>query len=530
MNKFIEDVLKHNKISKKEWDSHLKDVTSIDDVELPVIPLEKDIQKYFQEKLDSSTNVLLSVDYDSDGLTGGVVLYKYLKHIGFNVFNYIPKRSDGYGMNKGKIDDFHIKNNIGLIITCDCGISNKDEVAHANKLGIDVFITDHHEIPLDPSDYPESKFTLHPKITEGLEPMVNFSGSGMAYYLCHMLEKHFKSGFPLDEWQCVAAIGTIGDMTDLVGLNRDFVKAGINKFKTSNIAGIKALKEISGVDPNLITEEDLSFKVIPRINAAGRMADPIWAFATLATDDYKAALRSAKILDKINEERKVKTREYLEIAKSQCDPSKPAIIVYGEFNHGIVGLTASDLVGEYNLPAFVLADEGDIYKGSARAPEWYSVIDGLRYAGKDIDYKYGGHKAAGGFSLKKEDLNEFISLIESSALSQMSRLSKYHGIKNMKWKKSYDEVNLLESLELLRPFGQGFLAPTFEKKVTPEKVSSCRNDVHLFCKIDGYRATGFYMYSHDLTRKESWDIIYSLRSDIYKRKNPYLSINIHKIK
>lgn len=526
MSDFITDVMKHNGFSKrrkKEWESHLKKPEDVV-LSFPDFDQKKDIQEFF---VNRDLRIMISADYDSDGITGAAVLYKYLKAAGFRVFPYLPKRIDGYGMNQNAIQEYKKKYNIDTIITVDCGISNKEIIDFAKALGINTIITDHHSVP---PEIPEAKFILHPEVTQGIEEMKDFSGSGMAFFLCWIVEEKLQTGFDLLEWSAIAAMGTIGDMTALRGLNRDFVKYGIHKAKSTSIIGLNALQLASGCNLEYFNESDLAFSIIPKINAAGRLDSPIPSFAVLVTDQIdgsRGAIEWAHRLNEFNKTRKEISKQYAEAAIEVADPNDPVVVVFGEFIHGIIGVTAADVVSETGKPAFILAKEGDFYRGSARAPEWFNVLDALKYVAGFFDYKFGGHKAAAGFSvpekkimLFKNLLNEFMYQQEIKSLDQTEAY--------MKWKDEYLQENLAQSLIDLQPFGQGFKKPIFKEHLDLEFKRMSQDGNHFFGKAKGMDVSGFFMSPEGINLDGKTEVLYSLDIDTYKRKKPKTCIRLER--
>lgn len=517
MNKFIEDTFKFNGMKKNEWESHLKPVDDIN-LKFPDFEGKGELQEFIANKLKNASRIMIGGDYDSDCISGAVVLYRFLKHAGFKVFPYIPLREWGYGLNAAKIKEYKDKYNIDLIITVDCGISNKKEIEYAKSIGIETIITDHHSVP---NELPDAKFILHPQVTKGLEEMVDFSGSGMAYFFCHVAEEKLQAGFSIEDWIPLAATGTIGDMTKLRGLNRDFVKVGIEKAKTTNIVGLNALQLVKKINVKHIDEQDFAFSIIPLINAAGRLYNPIYAFALLATEDTDAAMKWAYKLDNINIERKQICTEYYDEIYPFVDNELNAIIVDGDFRHGIVGITAANLCDDFQLPAFVLAKECGFYRGSARGPHWFNVVDALNHASESL-IGYGGHPAAGGFSLDENNFEMFKNLIKENAGQQAINKS---GIKTMRWKQEYNEIDLLDSILKLKPFGQGFHKPLFKNKAQIERTWK----KHLFTTVNGIKANGWNKYSNDLTEGMEYSMLYTVDASTYGRKNPYVVANIERI-
>jgi single-stranded-DNA-specific exonuclease len=524
---FMTGFLEHNKIPKEQWQEHLNQEPTFPD--LPHLPEAKDIYKLFQTALDNKQRIMLSADYDADGTTAAIVMYKYLKHAGFNLDKetlYLPTRENGYGMSAYAIKQMKEKHDVKILITMDCGISNVKEIEYAKSVGIKTIICDHHTVG---EQVPDADFILHPEVNDGIKELKHFSGSGIAFYLCWLLEKEFQTGFPIKEWAAIASIGTVGDMVPMLGMNRQFVKFGLDRVRNTEIAGLKALKEVSKATP-FMDEESLAFQIIPRLNAAGRLADPIWSFATLATDNYDQALESAKKLDKLNASRREICAEYIELAETLVDHSHPIIIVSSDqFKHGIVGITAANLVDKYNKPAFVIANEGFRCKGSARTPAGFNTYKALENA-KHILNKWGGHEAASGFELHEEHLDELQIMLNESYYQQLEDRvlnKKIYNAWDSEW--SSDIKQLLKEIEYLKPFGQGFKSPEYSLRAPIEKPSTSLSRTHLFCKFLGIKCVGWGLFNESLTDGSLCDIVFTVGSTDYQRKKPYVRFNIKSI-
>lgn len=520
-SKFVQDVLKFNGIARKHWASHLNQ--DVQEIKFPQIPEETEIQDYFEKLKSSNQVIMLFSDSDADGTTGLAIMRKWMKRAGFLNHPICLTRDVGYGLNTQIIQEYKDKHDIKLLITMDCGISNRKEIEFAASLGVETIITDHHAPPMDHFDIPRAKFILHPEIMK-VKELEHFSGSGMAYFLLQILEKRFQTGMDLaKELLPIATLGTVGDMTKLQGLNRDFVKLGIRNSQMTNIPGFEALKRVGKIDS--VNEEDMAFGIIPRLNAAGRMRDPMLSFAVLATDCELGAQKAAETLDKLNQKRKSLCAEYLGVLLGAVDESKPVIAVAGDFLGGIIGISAANLVEIYNKPAFVMSTQGDTLRGSARAPGFFSVINALRHCAPAL-LKYGGHPQAGGFSLKHENLALFEQLLIESYEIQIQQEAPDRVY--LDWKPEYAE-SLISDIALLRPLGQGFLCPTFKSRTVLENPKPNRDYKHLFAKVHGFKATGWNMYDDRFTDGAERDIIFTVSTSSYGRKKPYVQLNIKRI-
>lgn len=530
-SQFVVDFLNFNNIPESEWEKHLSKEIRFPD--FPVIKSAKKISSMFKDALKKQDRIMLSADYDADGTTAAIVMYKFLKSCGFNIDKdtlYLPTRENGYGMNAYAIKKMHEEHGVKILITMDCGISNIKEIEYANHIGIKTVICDHHTVG---DQIPEADFILHPEVNSDLEPLKHFSGAGIAFYLCWLLNKELNLEFDIEEWSAIAAIGGIGDMTPMLGLHRDFIKYGLHKIRNTSLSGLQALKDISKAT-EYFDEESLVFQLIPRMNAAGRLADPIWAFATLATDSYDQAYKSAEKLDKLNSSRRDICSDYAEMAESMIDHNDPVIIISSEdFKHGIVGITAANLVDKYNKPAFVIADEGFQCKGSARTPVGFNTYKALEHAKHALD-KFGGHEMASGFTFQKEKMEELIFAINESYYDQIE--NKHVLDKNyQQWKGEYLQDSkesmkqLLSDIELLKPIGQGFKSPEFKARLKIKKPSTNLSRKHLFCKFQGVKCVGWGLFDESLTDGDLCDIVFTVGSTDYQRKKPYVRFTLKSI-
>lgn len=526
-SELVKVFLEHNKIPEEEWESHLRQ--EIIQPEFPIIKKAKEIQELFKETLKNQDRIMLSADYDSDGTTAAIVMYKYLKHAGFNLDKdtlYIPTRDQGYGMSAYAIKKAYENHNVKLMITMDCGISNIKEIEYAKSVGIKTVVCDHHAVG---KELPPAEYILHPEIDEDMKPLKDFSGAGIAFYLCWLLEQELQTGFPIWEYAAISVIGAVGDFTPMIGLHRDFIKFGLERLRNTEITGLKALKQVSKATP-FMDEESLSFQIIPRLNAAGRLSDPIWGFATLATDNFEQALKSAEKLDELNKSRREICADYIAAAEDLVDHSQPIIIVHSEnFKHGIVGITAANLVDKYNKPAFVIAN-GLQCKGSARTPKGFNTYKALEHA-KHILLRWGGHEAASGFELHPEDLDELQILLNESYYLQMQDQELNKKIYEP-WQDAFIQngvKELLKEIEFLKPIGQGFKSPEFIARTHIEKISTSLSKTHLFCKMMDVKCVGWGLYDESLTEGEVYDIVFTVGSTDYQRKKPYVRFNLKSI-
>lgn len=355
-------------------------------------------------------------DYDVDGTTATALLYLFLKDLGANVGYYIPERlKEGYGLNSPALARLSQKG-VRVVITTDCGISNYDEVAFANGLGVDVIITDHHEPPLK---LPPAYAILNPKQTHCPFPFKDLAGVGVAFNLVIALrgrlreDGRFSSGVPnLKGYLDLVALGSIADMVPLIDENRVFVSYGLELLTRSSRPGVRALKEISGCE-GVVKTGVVSFQLAPRINAAGRLARADTSVRLLTTEDYGEAKELARILDRENSARQrleeMILREAIQEIEGGGLKDERAIVLAREGWHpGVIGLVASKLVELYYRPTILISFQGDKGKGSARGIKTFHVLDGLKECSFLLE-RYGGHKAAAGLTISRDNINAFKS-------------------------------------------------------------------------------------------------------------------------
>ena len=396
---------------------------SLNDLHSPF--LMKDMKKGIERVLQAiheHEEIVIYGDYDADGITSVVILYKFLREITPCVTYYIPDRvQEGYGLKNPAIDKFK-SNNTKLIITVDCGISDNEQIAYARSCGIDTIVLDHHEIS---GPLPPSVANINPNRKDCEFPFKDLAGVGIAYnFLIALRGILRKDGFwkndnypNLKEYLDVVALGTIGDIAPLVDENRIFARIGLELITEGKRPGIKALKEVSGVDNQVIDSFKASFCLIPRINAAGRIASPLDAVALLLTDDATEARMYAEKLDAYNRRRqsmeKIILNEILEKIGNTPDIEKMKSLVFAsdKWHPGVVGIVASRLVDLFCRPAFVISLNNGVGKGSGRSVSDFNIYKGLQQCASLL-LSYGGHCRAAGISIKEDDIDEFACLLD----------------------------------------------------------------------------------------------------------------------
>jgi single-stranded-DNA-specific exonuclease len=373
------------------------------------------------EAIDAGEKTVIYADYDCDGIPGAVILTDLFKKINYKNFEvYIPERnSEGYGLNLEAIKQFATKG-VKLIITIDLGITAVEEVAQAEVDGIDVIITDHH---IPPPTLPRAYAILNPKTDEYPEKML--CGAGVVFKLVQGFIKkygeYYKISKGAEKWMLdMAGLATLSDMVPLVGENRAIAYFGMKVLQKSPRPGLQKLFAKINIDQRYLSEDDIGFMVIPKLNAASRMDSPMRAYELLATDDPKEAGVLVEHLSKINDERKTIVtsimREVNKTLEKFLEREQKDVIVIGNpsWRVGVLGLVAGKISDQYQKPAFVWGkDENDTIKGSCRSPGSVSVVE-LMSAAEDHFSDFGGHELAGGFSVHPDKIHFLEDVLNAS--------------------------------------------------------------------------------------------------------------------
>ena len=429
--------------------------------------------KRIYRAIAENEKILIFGDYDVDGITATAVLLDFLRTIGADVSYYIPHRiKEGYSLQPQHIVNHVLPNQIRLVITTDCGIGSHEAIAAAGNSGIDVIVTDHHKVP---EKIPPAAAVLNPKRPDCPSGMESLAGVGVAFALIIALRKYlrdqnFWKGRPepnLKNFCDLVALGTIGDIVPLVDENRIFSKAGLDIINSEARPGIKALCEVAGISQQLAHSEDISFRLVPRLNAAGRMDHASLALQLLTTDNIDTARQLAQSLDGFNNRRRELEQSILEgiLADYQQQPDhlKHQTLVkwHPGWHQGVLGIVASRIVETYCRPAILIAVSGKLGKGSARSIpglDLYKALEACRHCLED----FGGHSMAAGLTIKAENLIEFQRSFEN-AVTQMSVSDDRTPRLTVDTPIYFDDISdkLIDEIESLSPFGTENPEPVF---------------------------------------------------------------------
>ncbi|WP_088894120.1 single-stranded-DNA-specific exonuclease RecJ [Leptolyngbya ohadii] len=377
--------------------------------------------------ISSRQFIAICGDYDADGMTSTALLLRALRYLGAVVDYAIPSRmQEGYGINRRIIEEFH-QDGVSVILTVDNGIAAHEPIAFARELGLAVIVTDHHDIP---PTLPDANAILNPKLIREESPYRGVAGVGVAYILAiclaQCLQKTQDLTTPLLE---LFTLGTIADLAPLTGVNRRWVKRGLKLLPASRNPGIEALIQVAGLsNEKALKPEAIGFRLGPRINAIGRLADPQIVIELLTTEDDGRALELAMKCEQVNQLRQrlcelIEQEAIVWCEQTRFQPQKERVLVVVQPNwhHGVIGIVASRLVERYGVPVFIgtYEDESEQQiRGSARSIPEFNVFEALQFCG-DILEKFGGHRAAGGFSFKAAHLEEMRSRLRIFAHNQL---------------------------------------------------------------------------------------------------------------
>jgi len=410
------------------------------------------------EALKKKEHICIVGDYDVDGITACSILINFFQEIGAKVSYYIPKREDGYGLSLAAIK-FANQKGAKLIITVDNGISSQDEIEFARMLGIDVIITDHHE----PNTIPNAYAVVNPKMRNSKYPFSELAGVGVAFNFLLALRKtlrdrNFFTKEPnLANYLDLVSLGTLADVVPLVDVNRIFVKYGLSKSSKA----LDKLKAVSRISSNL-SAYDVAYKIAPRINSAGRLADANLAIDLFTTTQEVKMLKIASWLDELNIKRKSLQQKILQEAKSMVGNAKylDAIVVSGKWHRGVIGIVAGNLARFYRKPSIVISEDSYLCVGSGRSVESINLFDVIKRNENLID-KFGGHKLAVGLTLKKEHIDPLRDAVNKEVAKLKVNTQNQLKVDLACGMDLFDNSDLLDKLREFEPFGAGHEEPIF---------------------------------------------------------------------
>ncbi|WP_053016704.1 single-stranded-DNA-specific exonuclease RecJ [Staphylococcus haemolyticus] len=455
----IKKLLESKSITDDESIKALLDETIINHNPWLLSDMEKAVTR-INEAIDKNERILVYGDYDADGVTSTTILVNTLQTLGAEVGWYIPNRfSEGYGPNELAFRNAYDEG-VSLIITVDNGIQGHKEIEMVQKLGVDVIVTDHHEIG---RTLPEAYAIVHPMHPEYEYPFHFLCGAGVAYKLSQVLLEN-----PPNYFVSLAAIGTIADLVSMTDENRSIVKQGLSFLNQNCPIQIKALLNQAGYN-DTINEETVGFIIGPRLNAVGRLEDASLAAELLMTEDEEEAEFLAEQVEHFNVERKEIvaqiTDEALAIAEEKVNNGNQFLLLAKEnWHEGVLGIVASKIVETYALPTLILNIdlEQNHAKGSARSIEQVSMFEILS-AHQDLISKFGGHHMAAGMTMEID----YIEALEQGLNDWMFKLSEHTSLEptkhvSVKLEENDISINNIRDIQRLSPFGTDFEKPLLE--------------------------------------------------------------------
>ncbi len=470
-------------------------------------------------------------DYDVDGVTSTALLLQCIRNFSSKVIYHVPDRfSEGYGMNAGVIRDLAAKG-IKLIVTCDCGISNMEEIKLAKELGMEVVVTDHHNLPdvLPPADV-----LLNPKLLPEGHKARDISGCAMAYFLSLAILQHYGREKEAGEYLDLIALSLVADVVNLRGENRHLLKKAIPKLFNTKRPGLTELFAIIEKNGKMHNEEDIAFQIAPRINAAGRMDTARLPVELLICSDFERARTIAQKIDLLNKERKRIQQDIIEQAVELVESykkNKTVLVLYREsWHHGIIGIAAGKVCETYGKPAILLSlkDDGSTIVGSARSIEEIDIFQLIKECSSKL-LKFGGHSQAAGLSLRREDLESFSQEIERVAEEKyFIRNEKQINVDAELALKAVDE-ELYERLRRIGPYGEGFEAPEFLTRgvsVVSDRRTDKNHHIMVLAGENDYRMQAVKWFGDDSDYSgKVLDITYKIGRNTY-RENDHLQITL----
>ena len=456
------------------------------------------------DRITSAVNekekILICGDYDADGVTATAILMLFFRKLGADIDYVIPNRlSEGYGISDGLLDRIREKK-ADLLITVDCGVANAESVEQLVNEGMDVIVTDHHEVK---EELPPALAVIDAKRTDNTYPFIHLCGAGVALKLVAALEPNFPEKVGKEEWRNyldIVTIGTIADVVSLTGENRTIVKEGLTALSNTKRPGLRALLSSvkqnanagsgnAALDMNIplsVSTGDISFQISPKINACGRLGEADRALELLLTQDPSRAIALTDELISENSRRQELEQSLVDEAVAQIEAdqelitnmknvSMPIIVVGENWHLGILGIVANRLVNRYQRTAIVFAEEDGILKGSCRTAGDFPILECLKSCGETV-LQYGGHKRAAGVSVEKESFPEFKKRV--SAFAEERNTEKDILCTDVDMVISASDLSLSTAKELagLEPFGEGNREPVFllsgMKVLSPKAVGA----------------------------------------------------------
>lgn len=500
------DLKKKEEIEKflsPDWDRDLLDSAKIKGI--------KESVKRIKEAVEKKEKIIIYADYDCDGIPGAVILNDFFEKLNYRNFSiYIPHRhNEGYGLNMAAIQKF-IKEKVSLLITVDIGITNLEEIKFAEENGINVIVTDHHLPILDDEAkqiLPKAFSIINTKQIGDKSEEKFLCGASTAWKLVNAFLNKYRKEFGIGEgWEKwlldMVGIATIADLVSLKNENRLLAKYGLAVLKKTRRPGLLKIFSNAKINQRKINEDDIAFGIAPRINAASRMSEPIYAFYALLQNEE--AVNFANELENYNKARKQETRDAETVIDYEKFQEEKIILIGDEkWTPGIIGLVASKVCETVKKTTFVwgIGEDKNILKGSVRAGEdGYNVVEIMTECQYLLE-NFGGHEMAGGFAIHKNNLNKFQTFLKKYEVEKKeNRLEENQKIKkipeHIDIKISNINKKLFDEIKIFAPFGMGNEKIIFKIKLNKNDFLEARrfgkNKEHLEISLNGLRGIEFF--------------------------------------
>jgi single-stranded-DNA-specific exonuclease len=497
---------------------------------LPPPSLFKDMQKATKrvaQAIKNGEKIALIGDYDVDGVVSCVIVSEFFEHIGSAINVIIPNRfTDGYGINKKILD----RVDATLIITVDNGISAVEAAEICKERGIDLIITDHHDLP---SKLPEAYAIVNPKQPDCSFPYSGICGAQVAWYLVASLKSELKIEFDLGSFLDILALSIMADMMELKGMNRAMVRSGFNRIKKSDRAFFKAVKSYFSKDK--FKSDDISFLLSPIINSAGRLKDASLSFNLLRAKELDEAMVILERLVMLNNRRKEIESEIFNDALKMVEKDQKIAVVWSEgWHEGVIGIVAARLTRRLKIPAIVFSVDGDKAKGSARSVGDIDILSLISSCSEFLE-GFGGHKGAAGMSIETKNLNAFKSALER----EVREIEDERFIDSSEILGELDASSigfeLLEILESFEPYGVKNPLPKFVIKdaiVSNDRVLG-NNSNHLKMRLRCDRVSVesiYFNFDKKVREGDRIDIVCSVNKNEFRGEiSPQLMVESLKV-
>lgn len=493
--------------------------------------MDKAIARVYRALLSGET-IAIYGDFDADGITATTILAQGISSLGGRAIPYIPRRiEEGYGLNHAALESLY-KRGASLVITVDCGISAAPEVEQAQRMGLDIVITDHHTVP---PQMPPAIAVVDPKRADSHYPFPELAGVGVAFKLLQTLFRSLGKEREAEACLDLVALGTVADMMPLIGENRYLVKRGLEVLHHTNRLGLREMARCAGIPLSSVDPETISWVLGPRLNAAGRLDHAIISYDLLSTDSSEEAQRLANLLEKKNAERQRLTEAALAKAREKLTlmgTDSPLLMVGDEdFPSGVVGVVAGRLAQEFYRPTVVFEQGKEWSRGSARSIPEFDIIAALTDC-SDLLSRFGGHPMAAGFTIATENLGLLQERLLEMAANRLATLDLRPLIPiDAEIPLSSLKGKTFAMMQQLAPFGCANPYPTFISRgvrvVDYRSVGT--NGEHLRLKLkDGnvtWASIGFRLGNLIDEVAPLLDIVYNLEVDRW-RGGEMLQLNI----